>query len=139
MPKTGFGDQDNNPVSKIFWGRAPVRKGTALFRFEKGSAYQALLHELKYRGNRRAGMYLGRMLGQKLKHTAFSDCNLMIPVPLHRLRQNQRGYNQSEVIARGASEITGIPVADHLIVRKKNARSQTAMSRQERFENMATA
>jgi ComF family protein len=139
MPKTGFGDCDTNPVSKIFWGRVPVRAGTSLFRFEKGSAYQELLHDLKYRGNRRAGLYLGRLLGQELKHTRFSDCDLIIPVPLHRRRQKKRGYNQSEIIARGASDITGIPVAGQLVGRKKNVRSQTKMNRQERFENMAKA
>jgi len=139
MPKTGYGDRYNNPVSEIFWGRVPVRAGTALFRFEKGSAYQALIHDLKYRGNQQAGLYLGRLLGQELKHSYFSDCELIIPVPLHRTRQKKRGYNQSEIIARGASEITGIPVMTHLIGRKKRSRSQTAMSRQERFENMATA
>lgn len=138
MPKTGFGNLDTNPVSKTFWGRVPVRAGTALFRFEKGSAYQSLLHDLKYRGNWKAGIYLGRLLGQELKHTSYSDCDLIIPVPLHRLRQKKRGYNQSEIIARGASEITGIPVVSHLIGRKRNARSQTSMNRQERFENMAT-
>ena len=139
MPKTGFKDCDNNPVSKIFWGRVPVMAGTSLFRFEKGSAYQTLLHDLKYRGNRKAGLYLGRLLGQALKHTTFSDCDLMVPVPLHRKRLKQRGYNQSEIIARGASEITGIPVASRLIGRKRNMRSQTLMNRQERFENMARA
>jgi ComF family protein len=139
MPRTGFGDRYNNPVSKIFWGRAPVRAGTSLFRFEKGSAYQALLHDLKYRGNRKAGLYLGRLLGQELKHTVFSDCDLIIPVPLHRSRLRQRGFNQCDIIARGTSEITGIPVNSHLLRRKKHSRSQTAMSRQERFENMASA
>jgi len=138
MPRTGFEDFDNNPVSKIFWGRVRVRAGTSLFRFEKGSAYQALLHDLKYRGNRRAGLYLGRLLGQELKHSSFSDCDLMVPVPLHRLRLKRRGYNQSELIARGASEITGIPVANNLLRRKSNLRSQTSMNRQQRFENMAS-
>ncbi len=139
MPKTGYGDRYNNPVSEIFWGRVPVRAGTSLFRFEKGSAYQTLLHDLKYRGNRKAGLYLGRLLGQELKHTVFSDCDLIIPVPLHRRRLRQRGYNQSDIIARGASEITGIPVISHLLGRKKRSRSQTSMSRQDRFENMSTA
>ena len=139
LPKTGFGDRNDNPVSKIFWGRVPVIAGTSLFRFEKGSVYQALLHDLKYRGNRRAGFYLGRLLGQELKQTSFSDCDLMIPVPIHRKRLKQRGYNQSELIAQGASEITGIPLACKLIVRKGKSKSQTSMNRQERFENISTA
>ena len=139
MPRTKFGDMETNPVSKVFWGRVRVRAATSLFKFEKGSVYQTLLHDLKYRGNRRAGLYLGCLLGQEIKHSSISDCDMIIPVPLHRRRLNKRGYNQSEVIARGVSKITGIPVASHLIGRKQNMRSQTSMNRQERFENMATA
>ena len=128
-----------NPVSSIFWGRVPVLSGTSLFRLEKGSAYQVLLHDLKYRSNLRAGLYLGRLLGLALKQACLSDCDLMIPVPLHPKKLKQRGYNQSEIIARGASEVTGIPVANHLVRRTRHQRSQTLMSRQERFENMVTA
>jgi ComF family protein len=139
MPKTQFPDEENNPVSRISWGRVPVKAGTSLFRFEKGSACQALLHELKYRGNTRAGAYLGRLLGQELKDSAFSDCDLVVPVPLHQKKLKQRGYNQSELIAKGVSEITGIPLAGDLIRRIKYQHSQTSMNRQERFENMVKA
>ena len=139
MPRTNFGDRINNPVSKIFWGRVPVVSATSLFRFEKGSVYQALLHDLKYRGNRRVGTYLGRLLGQEIKRSSYSECDLLLPVPLHRKRLKQRGYNQSEIIARGASEITGIPVATNLIRRKRHGRSQTSLNRIERFENISTS
>jgi len=136
MPKTGYGERADNPVSRIFWGRVPVVSATSLFRFEKGSAYQTLLHDLKYRGNWRAGLYLGRLLGQELIQSSFSRCDLLVPVPLHPGRLRQRGYNQSEIIARGCSEITGIPVATRLIIRRGRHRSQTSMGRHERFENV---
>ena len=139
MPKTSFKDYEHNPVCQIFWGRIQLRAGISLFRFEKGSAYQALIHDLKYRGNKRAGLYLGRMLGQELRGSILSDCDLMVPVPLHQKRLRQRGYNQSELIARGVSEITGIPVAGNLIRRKKYQHSQTTKNRQERFQNMLEA
>lgn len=139
IPKTGFGEQKDNPVCQLFWGRVAVHAGTSLFRFEKGSAYQALLHELKYRGNWKAGLYLGRLLGQELKHSTFSSCDLIVPVPLHRRRLRQRGYNQSELIARGVSEITEIPVMSDLIRRFRFQHSQTTMSRVMRFENMENA
>jgi len=137
MPKTGYSDRRDNPVSQIFWGRVPVEAGTSLFRFEKGSAYQKLLHELKYRGNRQAGTYLGKLLGQELKHTLFSSCDLMVPVPLHRRRLRERGYNQSEIIAWGVSEIMAIPVITNLFMRTQHHKSQTSMGRYERFENVA--
>jgi ComF family protein len=57
-------------------------------------------------------------------------------VPLHPGRQRQRGYNQSEIIARGVSEITGIPVLTRQIIRKGRHRSQTSMGRSERFDNV---
>lgn len=125
-----------DPVFQVFWGRIPIRAGTALFRFEKGSAYQSLIHNLKYRGNWKTGICLGRLLGQKLQQGVYSECDLLVPVPLHPKRLRQRGYNQSEYIARGISEVLGIPVERKLIRRIKYQRSQTSMNRMERFQNM---
>lgn len=136
LPKTGYCDQINNPVYQAFWGRVPVEMGTSLFRFEKGSAYQTLLHELKYRGNTGAGLYLGRLLGNELLHSSFSACDILVPVPLHKKRQQKRGYNQSEVIAAGASEITGIPVVSNLLKRSTHHPSQTSLGRYDRYLNV---
>lgn len=136
LPRNHWGHWEKSPVSQIFWGRVPVLAGTSLFRFEKGSAYQTLVHDLKYRGNRRAGLYLGRLLGRELQAISFPLCDFLVPVPLHRKRLRQRGYNQSELIARGVSEISGIPVACDLLKRKKYQGSQTSMSREGRFHNM---
>jgi len=137
MPRTGFRDDPENPVSKLFWGRVPVECGTSLFRFEKGSSYQVLLHELKYRGNRKSGLYLGRLLGHELKHTSYSICELIIPVPLHRKRYRERGYNQSELIGRGLSEVLDIPMATHVLIRSGQQDSQTTMGRLDRFRNVS--
>jgi len=109
---------------------------TSLFRFEKGSSYQALLHDLKYRGNRKAGLYMGRLLGQELKHTIFAECDLIIPVPQHRKRLRKRGYNQSEIIARGVSEVMNIPLERNLLKRTEHHSSQTSMGRYERYKNV---
>jgi len=137
MPRTGHGDRPDNPVNKNFWGRVPIELATSLFRFEKGSAYQALLHDLKYRGNRRVGLYLGQLLGHALNYSSFSDCDLLVPVPLHRRKLRQRGYNQSEIIARGISGILKIPVESNLLIRSFQNDSQISMGRIERFENVS--
>ena len=136
LPRTGFRDNLENPVSQSFWGRVPVEMCTALFRFEKGSAYQALLHDLKYRGNRRIGTYLGKMLGNEIRYSAFGSCDILVPVPLHPKRFRQRGFNQSEVIAQGTSSVTGIPVVRNLLKRPVHHHSQTSFGRYERFENV---
>jgi len=136
LPKTGYKDSLNNPANQAFWGRVPAEMGTSLLRFEKGSPYQSLLHELKYRGNQGAGLYLGRLLGQELLTTCFSGCDILVPVPLHKKRHRKRGYNQAEVIARGCSEIMKIPVETSLLQRSTHHPSQTSMGRYERYQNV---
>jgi len=133
LPRTGYGDNPENPISQLFWGRVRVEAGTSLFRFEKGSDYQVLLHELKYRGNKKVGVYLGRLLGSSLKETSFARCDIIIPVPLHRKRLRERGYNQSELIGAGISEVLGIPVENGVLKRSKHINTQTLMGRLERF------
>jgi len=137
IPRTGYTGQHKNPVFLGFWGRVHVEHCTSLFRFEKGSSYQSLLHDLKYRGNRKVGLYLGRLLGHDLKNSPYAQCDVIVPVPLHRKRLRKRGYNQSEIIATGVSEILNIPVEANLLTRKVHRASQTFMGRYERFENVS--
>lgn len=137
IPRTGYTRLQKNPVYLGFWGRVAVEHATSLFRFEKGSSYQILLHDLKYRGNKRVGLYLGHLLGYDLKDTSYAQCEFLVPVPLHPRRKRKRGYNQSELIAEGVSEILHIPVLSSLLVRKFHQGSQTFMGRYERFENVS--
>jgi ComF family protein len=83
------------------------------------------------------GLYLGRLLGQDLKNSPYAHCDVIVPVPLHRKRQRTRGYNQSEIIASGVSEIMHIPMEPNLLTRKVHRGSQTILGRYERFENVS--
>lgn len=133
LPRNRFRDARLNPIAQVFWGRCPVELATSLFRFEKGSPYQRLLHELKYRGNRNAGIYLGKLLGHALKEGPFTCCDLLVPVPLHPLRLRKRGYNQSELIGRGMSMELGIPQEAGLLQRKGRPGTQTHLGRFDRY------
>ena len=66
LPSTNFIKQPNNPVEKIFYGRIPVRNAGATYFFTKDSLFQHLLFQLKYKGNRTIGQYLGKLLGNEL-------------------------------------------------------------------------
>ena len=61
---------------------------------------------------------------------------MIVPVPLHPRKQKLRGYNQSECIARGVSDVTGIPLDVSSISRKKHTETQTRKSAYERWENV---
>ncbi|MDE6648169.1 MAG: ComF family protein, partial [Prevotella sp.] len=67
----------------------------------------------------------------------FKDVDALLPVPLARKRLHQRGYNQSERLASGISEVTGLPVITKALRRKRFVQSQTQLNRQERQENVS--
>ena len=73
---------------------------SALFLYKEDNGYKRIPYQIKYHGNLTVGRHFGRMLGQRLAGSQlFNDVNMVIPVPLHRLRRWKRGYNQAEIIA----------------------------------------
>ena len=70
--------------------------------------------------------------------TGFLDgIDALVPVPLAPVRLRQRGYNQSEVLAQGISEVSGLPVLTHVARRTTFSKSQTRLTTEQRFENPA--
>ena len=136
MPYTGYISDPDNPVARLFWGRTRVEGATSLFRFEKGSAYQPLLHALKYRGKKEIGLYLGKMLGNEIAGSTFASCKYLVPVHLNEKKLRKRGYNQSEIIAMGVSSVTGLEINNQLLIKSLNTGTQTKRSRFERYENV---
>ncbi len=137
IPRTNFHKERENPVSQLFWGRIPVEYATAFFYFNKGSKYQKLLHELKYKGYQQIGLVMGQHMGYALNTSVFSFADCIVPVPLHRAKQKKRGYNQSELIARGMATIMGKPMISENLYRAVNTDTQTRRSRYERWENVS--
>lgn len=137
LPKTGFEENPfHNPMNQLLWGRAKVETAFALYYYRKGESVQQLLHLLKYKGYTDVGVELGRKLGQALKSGKFPVFDLIVPVPLHPKKMRIRGYNQSEVIAKGISEILKIPVDPVNLHRRKHTATQTKKGRFERWENV---
>jgi ComF family protein len=136
LPRTGFHNDAENEVAQMFWGRVPAEQATAFMYFAKGSRFQQILHELKYNGQKQIGGFMGRMFGMELMNTPFSQADMIIPVPLHPSKLKIRGYNQSELIAAGLSEVLHIPLETALITRAMDTRTQTHKSRYERWENV---
>ena len=66
----------------------------------------------------------------------FDNIDVIIPVPLSKSRQRQRGYNQSLEIAKGVSQSTGLPINDNAVIRKDFKGSQTDKDRWARNDNV---
>jgi ComF family protein len=138
LPYTRFEQQADNPVERLFAGRIPLRFALSLCYFTKQSIVQHLLHEIKYHHNREAGVHAGKLIGKSLASSP-RDLSFdgIVPLPLHRQRQKERGYNQAEILAEGISSILNVPCLPQLVQRTKITNSQTQMSRAERWENMS--
>jgi len=67
------------------------------------------------------------------------DAGLLVPVPLHRLRLLQRRFNQSALLAKGLSRVSGIPVAVTALKRTRRTSAQVGLSQEARQENVARA
>ena len=137
LPKTGYELHPDNPLAQIFYGRVKFHAVTACFFFAKSGKVQHLIHELKYKGNKDAGIFLGCQLGETIKEAPlFQDIDYLIPVPLHPKREKQRGYNQSLMIAKGIHEVTGIPIGDKYLIRAVHTATQTKKSAEDRYKNV---
>lgn len=138
LPYTDYHVYPDNPVEKLFWGRAPLKAGTALFYFNKGNRVQRLMHQLKYYKDTDVGLTIGRMIGARIKgNTRFSDIDRVVPVPLHPKKLKKRGFNQAELIARGISEESGIVLDTESLFRAVNNPTQTRKSRFDRYRNVS--
>ena len=135
LPRTNYHEVDFNPVEQLFAGKVPVERATGYFFYEKGSPYAQILQDIKYRHMPRMGTHLAQRAATEMLASGFFDqVTAIIPVPLHRTKQAQRGYNQSQYIARGLSQATGIPVIAAIKAVREHD-TQTRKNALERYRN----
>jgi ComF family protein len=98
-----------------------------------------LVHALKFANQRHLADALGAMMARAGRALLGEPNTVLVPVPLHPLRQLQRRYNQSALLARAISTITGAPVVHNSVRRIKRTRQQLALSRGDRLRNVRGA
>jgi ComF family protein len=137
LPHTHYAKYPGNVIERIFTGRIPVKAAHSEFYFSKSETIQHLIHQLKYRGNKDIGQYLGEITGDSiLKSGRFSNIDMLVPLPLYADKQFKRGYNQAEIICNGISLSTNIPVQINNLIRQRATETQTRKHRTDRWQNV---
>lgn len=96
------------------------------------------IRALKFRGRRRlAGPLAGLLVGAMRR--ADLPVDLVLPMPLHRDRTRERGYNQAMLLARPLARTLGVPLREDALLRVRATLPQTRLDRQQRRENVAGA
>lgn len=127
----------DNELARRFWGRVPVERVASYFFYYPRTGVGQMIYDLKYHSQPWVGVALGRCMGRELAESGFFEgVDLLVPVPLARKRRRARGYNQSERIARGISEVTDIPVETKCVGRTRFVTSQTHLTVGERRDNV---
>ena len=99
LPRTDYGRVTDNPMEQLFYGKLQVERCAAYFFFTEGGDYRRLIHDIKYKGEKECGAYLGALFARENVATGlFDSVDYLVPVPLHPRKWRKRGYNQSEWI-----------------------------------------
>lgn len=133
------GNHDEILLNK-FAGKVFIQYASAYFYFNKGSVVQKLIHAIKYKGQKEAAKEIASWYGHQLRtESNLSDeIDLLIGVPLHKNRLQQRGYNQADWIAAGLAEALDKPTRTDVLARSRFVESQTHKNRMERWKNVNT-
>ncbi len=130
LPVTDFFSIHDNPVEKIFWDNALVQHAGALLFFTKDSLVQQLMIQLKYQHNQKVGILFGNLMGMAIKQEIkFNSIDFFIPIPIRRSKMNQRGFNQSHVIAQGIQAMLNRPILHTVLQKNKRPFAQTNKDR----------
>ena len=133
LPFTDFFQIENNIIEKVFWGRGKITAAGAGLFFTKDSIVQILIFELKYKQNKKAGWLLGRIIGSSIQYLdRFNTIDLLIPIPITRKKERQRGFNQSIIICEGIQQILPALKIASVLKKPKSTRSQTFKGRLQR-------
>ncbi|MDR0734525.1 MAG: double zinc ribbon domain-containing protein [Elusimicrobiota bacterium] len=102
-------------------------------------ASRALAHAFKYGGYTHLSRFFAPFMYNVFRQNPeFFEADFLVPVPIHKSRRRERGFNQSLLLALDLSRLCGVPCAE-LLVRKVKTRSQTSLGRKERLENIKEA
>ena len=119
----------NNREMEIDGIRAP-------FAFD--GVMREAIHQLKYQNLRAIAAQLGQLLYEFLTANPVPG-EVLVPVPLHKKRLRERGYNQSQLLAEELGKLTNLPVADYLSRERHSLPQARTSSADERRANVAGA
>jgi ComF family protein len=126
IPLTNHHLNPENDAFKKFYGRIPVMHTSALFYFHKKGIVQELIHNLKYKGHEEIGVILGEWYAEDLKTIdLLQSVDEIIPVPLHRRKLKERGYNQVTAFGKALSSSLNIDYNGSILVRNVYSKTQS--------------
>jgi ComF family protein len=125
IPLTNHHLNPENEAIKKFYGKIPVEFASTLVYFHKKGIVQEMIHNLKYRGHEEIGAVLGEWQAENLKKLPITNSfDEIIPVPLHKKRLKERGYNQVSSFGLALSKKLKINYNPNILSRSVYSKTQ---------------
>jgi len=140
IPLTRFHHFNDPTLKKVFYGRLQLDQATALFYFEKKGPVQKLLHNLKYKGQKHLGAFIGEWLGYELSTIpVYKTIDTIIPVPIHPKKLKTRGYNQVTGFGKVLAKHLHADFDEKTLIKSKNTATQVFKGRFTRGDEIQNA
>ena len=129
LPLTNYHLDSENELIKKFYGRIDLQFASAMMYYHKSGIVHELIHNLKYYKHQEIGTFLGNWYTEDLRNLEITKTfDVIIPVPLHKKRLRERGYNQVETFGKALSKNLDIDYDDSILVRNIYSKTQTKKS-----------
>lgn len=136
LPKTNYHLNHLNRAYEQLISKMPLQRATCYLYYNKGGIGQKIVASIKYHGNIYLAEWIAKCMVKEINKSGFFlGIDYIIPIPLHKKRFRQRGYNQAEILAKGISVLTGIPLNRENLYRKKFNNTQTEKGIYDRWIN----
>jgi ComF family protein len=140
MPLTQYHLDTKNEAVKKFYGKIEIEYASAFLYFNKKGIVQELIHNLKYKGQQEIGTVLGVWYVEDLKELSLENpFEIIIPVPLHKRKFRERGYNQVTAFGKALAQGLNLTYDETVLYRKKHSKTQSKknlLGRSENIENI---
>lgn len=134
LPLTEHTFNVENGVDRIFYGRINIKKASSFLFFTDHGIVKNLIHHLKYKNQEQIGEFLGDWYGQWIAENGYLEkIDYVIPVPLHKKKLKQRGYNQTALFAKKIALHIKSDYLENELIKTANTRTQTKKSRLNRW------
>ncbi len=148
IPRTEHALLEQNGIDLLFLEQ--IQKERRTVRYERGAAFayynrgrglcvRTLIERGKFgtHPNPQIFYYLGHLAAQEyIDSDLFDDIDCLVPVPLHPRRLRERGFNQSEYVCKGMSEVLHIPIDNQHLIRMRNNPHQSRSQFDHRKDNV---
>jgi len=138
LPRIDNTQNQKNSRANLDFAESQITKFLAVWEFN--NEVQEVIHEIKFFGKKSLTKFVGRELADLMtRDKDYLEADLIIPVPLHKTKLRERGFNQSLLLSQAIFKLSNTPVNQKVLKRIRYTQPQSKLNAFERQQNVKDA